>query len=184
MKFTTKLLGGVAFAAMASASSAFAGAHGGVCDTPSDMGDLGALVTLSPSWVRWKARMKRACLRWQAASKRQLAPWFSTRVRAISLIVADLRSGNAPNISIFPQPGLAGDMATDDFLTPLGDDAAAWMTDNYGAGSSWVALGTYAGPDGNEDFYGFAYKQDSRWFGIRQSSSKITATKFQQRWKS
>jgi alpha-glucoside transport system substrate-binding protein len=28
-----------------------------------------------------------------------------------ALIVADLRSNNAPNIAIFPQPGLAGDMA-------------------------------------------------------------------------
>ena len=56
-----------------------------------------------------------------------------------ALIVADLRSNNAPNIAIFPQPGLAGDMAKEGHLTPLGGDLADWMTNNYGAGSSWVA---------------------------------------------
>ena len=29
-------------------------------------------------------------------------------------------------------------------MDALGPDLAAWMTDNYGAGSSWVDLGTYA----------------------------------------
>jgi len=42
MKLTTKLLSGAAFATFAMASSAFAGGHGDVCNTPSDMGDLGS----------------------------------------------------------------------------------------------------------------------------------------------
>ena len=75
-----------------------------------------------------------------------------------ALIVADLRSNNAPNVAIFPQPGLAGDMAKEGHLVPLGDDLAAWMTDNYGAGSSWVDLGTYADSNGKDHFYGFAFK--------------------------
>lgn len=75
-------------------------------------------------------------------------------------IVVDLEAGSAANVAAFPQPGLASDMAARGFLTPLGDDVAAWLTENYAAGPSWVALGTYKGPDGAEAFYGFPYKTD------------------------
>lgn len=76
------------------------------------------------------------------------------------LIVTDIRSGSAPNVATFPQPGLAADMAAEGGLIPLGDDAADWMRDNYGAGQSWVDLGTYADEDGRENFYAFAFKVD------------------------
>ncbi len=75
-------------------------------------------------------------------------------------IVVDAEAGSAPNIAVFPQPGLAADMARDGFLTPLGRDTADWMADNYAAGQSWVDLGTYAGPRGRQAFYAFAYKAD------------------------
>lgn len=75
-------------------------------------------------------------------------------------IVVDLEAGSAPNISAFPQPGLASDMAKRGFLTDLGETAANWVKDNYSAGQSWVDLGTYAGPDGKKAFYGFPYKTD------------------------
>jgi alpha-glucoside transport system substrate-binding protein len=75
-------------------------------------------------------------------------------------IVVDLEAGSAANVAAFPQPGLASDMAARGFLTPLGDDVASWVSENYAAGPSWVALGTYAGPDGKEAFYGFPYKTD------------------------
>ena len=75
-------------------------------------------------------------------------------------IMVDAQAGSAPNIAVFPQPGLAADMAKDGFLTPLGDDAASWMSENYAAGPSWVALGTYAGADGSDSFYAFPYKAD------------------------
>ena len=32
--------------------------------------------------------------------------------------------------------------AAQDLLTPLGEDTAAWVAQNYGAGESWVDLGT------------------------------------------
>ena len=88
-----------------------------------------------------------------------------------ALIVADLRSNNAPNIAIFPQPGLAGDMAKEGHLIPLGQDAASWMAENYGAGQSWVELGTYADAKGEKHFYGFAFKQDLKslvWYSPEQ----------------
>jgi alpha-glucoside transport system substrate-binding protein len=75
-------------------------------------------------------------------------------------VVVDAEAGSAPNVSVFPQPGLAGDMAKRGFLTPLGDDAANWMKDNYAAGQSWVDLGSYVGKDGNKSFYAFPYKAD------------------------
>ncbi|MBU2326202.1 MAG: ABC transporter substrate-binding protein [Alphaproteobacteria bacterium] len=75
-------------------------------------------------------------------------------------IVVDLEAGSAPNIAIFPQPGLASDMAKRGFLTDLGAENASWLKDNYSAGQSWVDLGTYAGKDGNKAFYGFPYKTD------------------------
>ncbi|MEM9974249.1 MAG: ABC transporter substrate-binding protein [Pseudomonadota bacterium] len=75
-------------------------------------------------------------------------------------IVIDAEAGSAPNVSVFPQPGLASDMAARGFLTPLPEGSEAWVRENYAAGQSWVDLGTYAGADGNEDLYAFFYKVD------------------------
>ncbi len=75
-------------------------------------------------------------------------------------ILVDAEAGSAANVSAFPQPGLAADMAARGFLTPLADGTADWVRENYAAGQSWVDLGTYAGPDGSESLYGFFYKVD------------------------
>ena len=75
-------------------------------------------------------------------------------------IMVDAEAGSAPNIAVFPQPGLAADMAARGFLTPLPDGTADWVRENYAAGQSWVDLGTYKGPDGNDALYGFFYKID------------------------
>ncbi|WP_238363805.1 ABC transporter substrate-binding protein [Mesobacterium pallidum] len=75
-------------------------------------------------------------------------------------IVVDAEAGSAPNVAVFPQPGLAADMASRGFLTPLADGTADWVRDNYAAGQSWVDLGTYAGQDGADHLYGFFYKVD------------------------
>lgn len=75
-------------------------------------------------------------------------------------IVIDTQAGSAPNIAIFPQPGLAADLASKGLLIPLGNDTAEWMKDNYAAGQSWVDLGTYKGNDGTDAFFAFPYKAD------------------------
>lgn len=72
-------------------------------------------------------------------------------------IVVDAEAGSPPNIAVFPQPGLAANMASQGLLSPLGADMAAWVGDNYAAGSSWVDLGTYSDEDGEDQFYGFFY---------------------------
>lgn len=73
-------------------------------------------------------------------------------------IIVDSEAGSAPNVAIFPQPGLARTMAARGFLEPLGKEAADWVKDNYVAGDSWVTLSTFEGPDKKEDFYGIFYK--------------------------
>ena len=75
-------------------------------------------------------------------------------------ILIDAEAGSAPNVSVFPQPGLAADMASRGFLTPLKDGTGDWVAENYAAGPSWVSLGTYADETGADQLYGFFYKVD------------------------
>ena len=72
-------------------------------------------------------------------------------------IVIDAEAGAAPNIAVFPQPGLAADLASRGLLSPLPSSMGDWITNNYGAGSSWVDLGTYADANGDDQLYGFFY---------------------------
>jgi len=75
-------------------------------------------------------------------------------------IVIDTQAGSPPNIAILPQPGLIADLAAKGLLAPLGDDVAAFVRDNYGAGQSWVDLGTYEDKDGTKKYFAFPYKAD------------------------
>jgi alpha-glucoside transport system substrate-binding protein len=75
-------------------------------------------------------------------------------------IMIDAEAGSAPNVAIFPQPGLAADMAKRGFLVPLGSKTADWVRKNYAAGQSWVDLGTYEDSKGKKDLYGFFFKVD------------------------
>ena len=77
-------------------------------------------------------------------------------------IVIDTQAGSPPNIAVLPQPGLIQDLASKGVLTPLGDDVAAWIKENYAAGDSWAKLGTYNGKDGKPGFYAFPYKIDRK----------------------
>ena len=72
-------------------------------------------------------------------------------------IVIDAEAGSAPNLTVFPQPGLAANMAARGFLTPLADGTSDWIEENFAAGASWVDLGTYAGEGGDEALYGFFF---------------------------
>ncbi|MCL1628446.1 MULTISPECIES: ABC transporter substrate-binding protein [Roseinatronobacter] len=75
-------------------------------------------------------------------------------------IVISTRAGSAPNLAVFPQPGLAADMASQGLLTPLPEGTAEFVAENYAAGQSWVDLGTYADADGNDQLYGLFYRVD------------------------
>ncbi|MEN8874460.1 MAG: ABC transporter substrate-binding protein [Pacificibacter sp.] len=75
-------------------------------------------------------------------------------------IIIDSEAGSAPNIAIFPQPGLASDLAARGFLTPLKDGSAEWIKENYAAGQSWVDLGTYKDKMGADQLYGMFFRVD------------------------
>jgi len=75
-------------------------------------------------------------------------------------IVIDTQAGSPANIAVFPQPGLAADIAAKGYLTPLGDDTKQWLIDNYSAGQSWADLSTYKDKDGNPQLFAFPYKAD------------------------
>lgn len=75
-------------------------------------------------------------------------------------IMIDAEAGSAPNVAVFPQPGLAADMAARGFLSPLAGGTGDWIRENYAAGQSWVDLGTYANASGEDELFGFFYKVD------------------------
>ena len=161
--------------------------HADVCATPTKLGDMGSfpgeVITVQGSLLGTDQEMflnTVSCFEKATGAKIQ----YSGSRDFAALVVADMRSNNPPNIAIFPQPGLAADMAAEGHLIPIGDDAAAWMNNHYGAGSSWVDLGTYADANGTDHFYGFAYKMDLKslvWYS--QSNLKIMVMKYQQPWK-
>ena len=68
-------------------------------------------------------------------------------------IVIDAEAGSAPNLSAFPQPGLAANLAAKGQLVPLSDDVEQFVTNEFAAGPSWTALGTYKNEKGEDDFY-------------------------------
>ncbi len=146
----------------------------GHCDTPTPLGDLGNFegetITIAGPWEGTDEELVTSVMScFEQATGAQVK--YSGSGEFESLIVADMRSGNAPNVAVFPQPGLAADMAKEGLLIDLGDDLATWMTENYGAGASWVDLGTYGDAEGNDKFFGFAYKVDLKslvWFSPEQ----------------
>jgi alpha-glucoside transport system substrate-binding protein len=75
-------------------------------------------------------------------------------------VVIDTQAGSPSNITVLPQPGLIADLAAKGFMSPLTDADKAWMVENYGAGQSWVDIGTAKDKDGKAQFFGFSYKTD------------------------
>ena len=65
------------------------------------------------------------------------------------------QAGSAPDMAVFPQPGLMADMARAGNLVALPEGTADWLRENYAAGESWVSLGSV-----DDEMYGFPYKID------------------------
>ena len=118
MIFAKKILGAAAAAAVASFGYAGA-ASADVCDTPSKLGELGKfegeVITIAGSMQGKDEENLMATVSCFEKATGAVIKYSGSRDFA-ALIVADLRSNNAPNIAIFPQPGLAGDMAKDCLL--------------------------------------------------------------------
>ncbi|HHG90199.1 MAG TPA: carbohydrate ABC transporter substrate-binding protein [Devosia sp.] len=75
-------------------------------------------------------------------------------------IVIDVSAGSAPNIAVFPQPGLAADLAARGSLTPIGDDVKNYVIENYAAGQSWVDLSSYPDENGDTKMFAMPFKAD------------------------
>ena len=75
-------------------------------------------------------------------------------------VAIDLEAGSPANISVFPQPGLAKNLAAKGHLVSLGQDTEDWIKSNYAAGQSWVDLGTFPDEGGQNHLFGFFYKVD------------------------
>ena len=130
----------------------------------------GQTLTITGPWTGADAAMVNNVLAYFAAATGATVNYSGSDSFEQDIVIAT-QAGSPPNIAVFPQPGLAADLASRGALTPLGDDVAAWMIDNYAAGQSWVDLGTYAGPDGSDAFYGFFYKVDVKslvWYSPEQ----------------
>ena len=100
-------------------------------------------------------------------------------------IVIDIKAGSPSNISVFPQPGLAANMAAIGGLVPLGNKTSDWVKKNYAAGNSWAELGTYASKAGKKEFYGLFYNVNVKslvWYIPENLRKK--ATKCPRAWKS
>ncbi|QPH52409.1 ABC transporter substrate-binding protein [Pontivivens ytuae] len=74
-------------------------------------------------------------------------------------IVIDAEAGSAPNLAVFPQPGLLRVMAERGLVEPLEDETRDWIAENYAAGQSWVDLATFD-VGGTEDLYGIFFRVD------------------------
>jgi alpha-glucoside transport system substrate-binding protein len=75
-------------------------------------------------------------------------------------IVIAHQAGSPPDIAMFPQPGLARDLASLGALVPLDEANRQWFEEHFAAGESWADLATFAGPDGEERIYGMFFGTD------------------------
>ncbi len=130
----------------------------------------GETLTITGPWTGLDAQMVNAVLAYFAEATGADVSYTGSDSFEQDIVIA-AQAGSPPNIAVFPQPGLAADMAARGFLSALDPATADWVQENYSAGESWVDLGTYAGPDGEDALYGFFYKIDVKslvWYSPEQ----------------
>lgn len=141
------LLSGVAVLAM-SAQGAFADGH-----------LAGETITVSGPWLSPEAEIVNEIFDMFEAQTGATVTYVGSDSFEQQIVV-DAEAGSAPNLAVFPQPGLAADMARRGHLTPLRSDVAGWVRDNYAAGQSWVDLGSFADASGEMQHYGMFFRVD------------------------
>ena len=130
----------------------------------------GQTVTITGPWLSVDAEMVRNTMAYFEAATGATVEYSGSDSFEQDIVIA-IQANSAPNIAVFPQPGLAADMAARGALSPLGQETADWMVENYAAGQSWVDLGTFPNPDGEEEMFGFFYKVDVKslvWYAPDQ----------------
>lgn len=86
-------------------------------------------------------------------------------------IVIASQAGGLPNIALFPQPGLAKDLARKGVLTNMGQEARDWAIEHFAAGESWADLATFPGADGENGTFGIFFGTDVKslvWYSPEQ----------------
>jgi alpha-glucoside transport system substrate-binding protein len=130
----------------------------------------GQTLTISGPWTGLDAQNVQAMLRYFEEATGATVNYSGSDSFEQDIVIA-AQAGSPPNIAVFPQPGLAEDMAARGFLEPLDDETADWLRENYAAGESWVDLATFTGQGGEEALYGFFYKVDVKslvWYSPEQ----------------
>ena len=130
----------------------------------------GQTVTITGPWTGADAAMVNNVLAYFAAATGATVNYTGSDSFEQDIVIST-QAGSPPNIAVFPQPGLAADLASRGSLAPLTEETANWVRENYSAGDSWVDLGTYAGPDGADALFGFFYKVDVKslvWYSPEQ----------------
>ncbi|MEO1746271.1 MAG: ABC transporter substrate-binding protein [Pseudomonadota bacterium] len=116
----------------------------------------GQTVTIAGPWLQPEDEVFRSAIAYFAAATGAEAIYTGSDSFEQQIVI-DAEAGSAPNVAVFPQPGLAADMASRGLLSPLPEGMGEWVAANYGAGESWVDLGTFADEGGNEELFGFFY---------------------------
>ncbi|MEM1377899.1 MAG: ABC transporter substrate-binding protein [Pseudomonadota bacterium] len=116
----------------------------------------GQTVTISGPWLQPEDEVFRSAVAYFAAATGAEVVYTGSDSFEQQIVI-DAEAGSAPNIAVFPQPGLAADMASRGLLSPMPEGMGEWVAANYGAGESWVDLGTFADADGNDQLFGFFY---------------------------
>lgn len=131
-------IAGLALAGCVSESEADGGS-GGAVDGPGDYGSADGVVTiygtiadteadlLNESWADWE---KENDIDIQYESSKQFEQQISVRAQG----------GNAPDLAIFPQPGLLGDLATRGFMQTAPEGVAANVEEGWS--EDWASYAT------------------------------------------
>ncbi|MEL6920866.1 MAG: ABC transporter substrate-binding protein [Pseudomonadota bacterium] len=116
----------------------------------------GQTVTISGPWLQPEDEVFRSAIAYFAAATGAEVVYTGSDSFEQQIVI-DAEAGSAPNIAVFPQPGLAADMASRGLLSPMPEGMGEWVASNYGAGESWVDLGTFSDENGNDELFGFFY---------------------------
>lgn len=142
MSFTVQRKFTAPLAVLAVAGLALAGCSsdtGGSSSGPGDAGDADGVVTiygtiqdteadlLNESWADWEKANK---IDIQYEGSKEFEAQIGTRAQG----------GTAPDIGIFPQPGLLGDLASRDYVQPAPEGVASNVAEFWG--EDWAGYGT------------------------------------------